>query len=451
MSEYNKFDESEEENKTPADIPEENEASLDEQVEQILGENWDAEPLSEELEQTTVFNPLDNQEPHSSQNPLPEHAIVEDTVSANEAEQPETPDKKKIMKPHKKRRTPPLVRFVLYAALVVIIGVGAGLFAWECAQDVLALGHKDSLVTMVVTKEDTIDTLTEKLYSKGLIGHRWLFKLYCQLSHAEEKIDPGVYQLNSLYDYHALVYGMIADTGTRATATIMIPEGYDCDQIFALLEENQICSAEDLHNAASSYEFDYWFLKDLPMGESNRLEGYLYPDTYEFYISDYPENILSKMLRNFERKCDEDVQELVKNSGFSMHEIITMASIIEEEAANDDERADVSAVIHNRLASDNFLQYLQMDSTVFYACREQGGFDLQIDSPYNTYVNPGLPAGPIDNPGMPSIMAALEPAQTDNVYFATGTDGVNHFFNNHDDFEAFVNSDKYVGNAGKTE
>lgn len=346
----------------------------------------------------------------------------------------------------KKRRTPFLVRAALYAALVILLGIGSGLFVWECAQDVFAFGHKDTVVTVVVTKDDNVDSIANKLYSKGLIRHKWLFKLYCGISDAEEKVDPGVYQLNYLYDYHALVNGMIADSASRATATIMIPEGYDCEQIFALLEKNQICAADDLRQAAENYAFDYWFLQDVPIGTESRLEGFLYPDTYDFYISDDAENVLKKILNNFERKIDEDLQAQIQASGYTVREVMTLASMIEEEAANDDERAEISAVLHNRLASED-LQYLQMDSTVFYACRELGGFDLHFDSPYNTYVYPGLPAGPIDNPGMPSILAALTPAEADYTYFATGVDGLNHFFNNHDDFQAFVDSDQYVGNA----
>lgn len=366
---------------------------------------------------------------------------------------PEEPKEEPPMR-KKKKRTPLLVRIVLYAAFVAIAGVGLGLFGWECAQDVLALGHRDQVIQIEIEQTDTIDSIADKLYTKGLIRHKWLFKLYCDVTKAEKKVDPGVYELNSLYDYHALVNGMISSSGTRATTMVMIAEGRNCEQIFELLEESGVCTAEELRKAAASTEFDYWFLEDLDADGSNRLEGFLYPDTYEFYISDNPDNVLNKMLRNFERKVDEDLQQQIADSGYSVREIITIASLIEEEAAGNAERADISSVIHNRLAvadndtpDDDYLLLLQMDSTVFYACELLGieGFDLSVDSPYNTYKYRGLPAGPIDNPGMHSIEAALEPAETDYYYFAAGADGVSHFFNDYDEFQAFITSKDYVG------
>lgn len=359
------------------------------------------------------------------------------------AEQEETPRRKK----RKKKRTPILVRLILYAAMVTLLGCGMGMFAWECAQDVLALGHENHTITVTVGKNDTIDDVTNTLYTKGLIRHKWLFGIYCDLTHAEEKIDPGTYELNSLYDYHALVNGMIETAGTRATVTVMIAEGYDTEQLFALLEENGVCDADELRTAAANAEFDYWFLEGIEKGTASRLEGFLYPDTYDFYVGDDPENVLKKMLNNFERKIDDKLKAQIEASGYSVREVITIASIIEEEAANDDERADISSVIHNRLATDDYLRYLQMDSTVFYACQLLGeNFDLTIDSPYNTYVYSGLPAGPIDNPGMRSIVAALEPSETNYYYFAAGVDGVSHFFSDFDSHQAFITSPEFSGN-----
>lgn len=355
---------------------------------------------------------------------------------------PEMPPKKVKSK---RRRIPTFVRVLLYFAITIAFGIGLGLFGWECAQDVLALGQHDKEITVSIRVEDNIDDITDKLYDNGLIRHKWLFKIYCDVTDADKKIDPGVYKLNYQYDYHALVNGMIKYAPTRATVTVMITEGYDCEQLFALLEENGVCKAEELRNTAKSGDFDYWFLDEVPVGTENRLEGFLYPDTYEFYISDDAENVLKKMLNNFEKKISEFEDE-IKQSGFTVRDIINIAAMIEEEAANNEERATISSVIHNRLKTDNYLQYLQMDSTVFYACQLEGiSFDVTIDSPYNTYAYPGLPYGPVSNPGLYSIKAALRPQSTDYYYFAAGKDGVSHFFTDYDAFNAFVTSDQYIG------
>ncbi len=384
--------------------------------------------------------------------PLPNEDVDYGYYDAEEELPPKEPPEPKIK--YKRKRTPILVRLLLYGAFVLAAGIGLGLFGWECAQDVLALGHADRTVQMVVTETDTIDTVTDKLYERGLIRHKWLFKLYCDITHAEEKIDPGVYELNSLYDYHALVSGMIRSTGNRATTEVMIAEGRNCREIFELLEENSVCTVEELERAALEGEYDYWFLEGLDTTEPNWLEGFLYPDTYEFYISDDAENVIDRILRNFERRVDDELRLEIENSGYTVREVITIASLIEEEAAGDHERAEISSVIHNRLAvadndtvDDDYLLLLQMDSTVFYACELAGieGFDLSVDSPYNTYLYQGLPAGPIDNPGMNSIKAALKPAETDYYYFAAGADGSSHFFNDFSAFQEFITSSEYVG------
>ena len=210
-----------------------------------------------------------------------------------------------------------------------------------------------------------------------------------------------------------------------------------------LLEQHGVCSRERLEEAAASYEYDYDFLKRLPYGKPYRLEGYLFPDTYEFYLKDEPENVLGRLLRNFNARLDEDDMEVVKKSEYTLREIIIMASIVEAEAGRDDERAKIASVMYNRLHNwENPL--LGMDSTVYYGAKLLGvGFSTDLNSPYNTYRRPGLPKGPICNPGLNSIRAVLYPEQTDYYYFATGVDGRNHFFETEEEFLAFLNSPDY--------
>jgi UPF0755 protein len=197
-------------------------------------------------------------------------------------------------------------------------------------------------------------------------------------------------------------------------------------------------------DAAADYKFNYRFLEGIEEGEASRLEGFLFPDTYEFYLKDEPEKVLNRLLRNFNARLDEDDLEAVENSGYSMREILTMASIVEGEAANDEERPRIASVMFNRLNKWD-VPLLGMDSTVFYAAKLMGTkFSSELDSPYNTYLYPGLPAGPINNPGLNSIRAVLHPENTKYYYFATGKDGVNHFFEKSEDFDAFINSDDYA-------
>lgn len=360
--------------------------------------------------------------------------------------EPEQPEEEKPRRGLKRVRFPSFLLVIAWFALIVGLSVWAAGFAWSCIDDAAALTRPDQNVEIRIDDDDDLDTIAAKLKDAGAIDKEWLFKFYCKFSHSENYFDPGVYNINLTYDYHALVNNMMAGAATRETTSVMVMEGLDCFEIFDLLEENGVCSRRDLEEAAANYEFEYEFLQALPYGEANRLEGYLFPDTYQFYLNDEAHNVLEKFLDNFDNKFDEEVMELVEQSEYSLPQILAMASIIEGEAANDAERADVSSVMYNRMHNWDY-PLLGMDSTVYYAAKLlDTEFDTNIDSRYNTYRYPGLPVGPICNPGMNSILAALQPNTTDYFYFATAKDGQNRFFEKEDDFLVFVNSDEYVGN-----
>ena len=361
--------------------------------------------------------------------------------------QTEKKKRKKKKKKLKRRNSAVLVGFstVIYIAMIAALSLIFAKFAWMCADDVLALTKPDQTVTVTIPKDATLEEINSALYEAELIKYPWLFDIYGSYAHVEDRVNPGTYELNMLYDYHAIV-NALSSSAARTTVQVTLIEGYSCTQIFQLLEDAQVCTVEELNNAAANADFaDYWFITELPKGQANRLEGYLYPDTYEFYTYEDPEVVLSKILDNFEYRMDDSIMAQVQASGYTLHEILTVASIIEEEAASEGERADIASVIYNRLASTD-LRCLQMDSSVFYAAELMGTeFDTELDNPYNTYRYEGLPAGPIDNPGMACIEAALNPTNTNYYYFAYGTDGVSHFYNDFETFSQFLASDMYAG------
>ena len=360
------------------------------------------------------------------------------------------------------------VKVFLYVCCVLAASVLLAVGAWKCADDVLALTKLDRTVTFTVSEGESIASVARRLKEEGLVEYEWLFKFYCWFSHAERKIEPGTYELNNLYDYHALVNGMIATSTDRATVTVTVPEGYECKDIFELLAENGVCTVDELEQTAANYQFDYEFLRGLEYGSKTRLEGYLFPDTYEFYVNDKPENVIDKFLRNFDNKLTdqmyEDVAALndrlraqmqesgfteaeIENAGLTMHDVIIVASLVEKETAKTSESATIASVIYNRLCSKLY-PCLQIDATIQYALGERkevlSDADKYVISPYNTYTNAGLPAGPIANPGINSIRAALYPADTDYYFYALGTGGVHHFsttYYEHQDFLAEMEND----------
>ena len=366
---------------------------------------------------------------------------------------------------------PGTIKGIVYAAIVLTVSIVLAVLAWKCVDEVCALTDVEETVTVTVSENDTMAQIAKNLKDKGLIDYRWLFNLYCMASGAEEKIEPGTYELNTLFDYHALVYGMMETSENRATVEITVPEGYEADDIFTMLEENGVCAAAKLQEAAAQYEFDFWFLEGLEYGDYRRLEGYLFPDTYEFYVDDEPENVLSRFLRNFDNKLTEELKadlaalnsmlrEQKLAQGFAepeikdltMHDIVIVASLVEKETTGDAESGKIASVIYNRLCSRVY-PCLNIDATIQYVLPERKDIltnaDKAVISPYNTYTNAGLPVGPIANPGMNSIRAALYPMDTDYYFYALNPAGGHYFSIDVYEHQAFL--DSLTGRTGEEE
>lgn len=335
---------------------------------------------------------------------------------------------------------PHMVVTVVWLVIIVAVGVTLGRMMWICAAEVLAFGREDKVVTVTVYESDTIEDITEKLHKAGLIRYPGLFKLYADLAVDEGEIDPGIWDLNTRYDYHALVNFMNASSTRAIIEDLLIPEGYTCQQIFQLLEENKVCTAKDLEAYAASGDLkEYWFLEDVERGNAYCLEGFLFPDTYDFYKNSSPREVLEKLLDNFDYRFSEELQaqistlndhlaELMRKDGrseetiaasrFDVRDVVIVASLIEKETASNAESYTIASVIYNRLFHwGSTPAYLNIDASIIYA---QGGFseviDTGIDNPYNTYKFTGLTPGPIANPGLASLKAALAP-ETTNYYF----------------------------------
>lgn len=415
----------------------------DMELEKILAENWDEskpeEPIvsAEEFADETTDEDAEPQYDEEIENGVP-----------------------RKVRPKRKNGygifgIPHLLSTIIWFLIVLAIGVSLGRLVWVCASDILAFGRHDQAVTITITETDTVETITNKLHNAGLIKYPELFKMYCELAKVEEKdkISVGTFTLNTKYDYHALVGGMSATSSYREITEVMIPEGYSCAQIFALLEEKGVCSIADLEAYASESEFsDYWFLEGVERGNKYCLEGFLFPDTYEFYLNDTPRRVFIKFLNNFDNQFDEEMktqldtlnEELPNSIQLTLHELITVASMVEKESAHSGESVDIASVIYNRLASPNF-PFLNIDATVVYALggkTELTKEDLEIDDPYNTYKYEGLPPGPISNPGLLSIKSALAPSDTKYYYYALNPESESRehkFFRTYQEHLNFIN------------
>ena len=334
----------------------------------------------------------------------------------------------------KKKRGNPILGFLIYIVFVVVSSALLAGVGWLLANDLCALNKEMAEATIEVTKEDNVNSVATKLKEAGLIEYKWFFKLFAWVSSADEKIGEGTYTLTTDMDYRALIVGMMSKTGqnlTAETVKVTIPEGYSVAQIIRLLAEKGVNTEEALTEAAQSHKYtEYEFVDNENLGNISRLEGYLYPDTYEFYVGEKASNALGRLLKNFSLKMDEEMLELIENSGYSMKEILTIASLIERETDGGD-RSTIASVIYNRINNPGYETggLLQIDAALVYATghNELTEEDKAVDSPYNLYTHKGLPPTPIANPGMAAIKAALQPATTDYYYYVLGKDG-KHIF-----------------------
>lgn len=337
---------------------------------------------------------------------------------------------------------PHLFATAIWLLIILAIGVSLGRLGWLCAADVLAFGRTPQSATVTIEESDTIDDIANKLQDAGLIRYTGLFKLYAEITEFDKEFVPGTYTFNEyaedgeliVYDYMALKSVMTPrSSGLVIVENLRIPEGYTCTQIFQLLEEKNVCTVSELEEYAANGELDdYWFLEGVARGDKYCLEGYLFPNTYDFYENDDPERVLEKMLDAFDASFTNTMHnQLAQIEGYTIRDVIIIASMIEKETANVNESFTISSVIYNRLNKPNAYPYLNIDATIVYALGGKSELteeDLKIDNPYNTYINKGLPPGPISNPSQNSIAAALDPEDTDYYYYAFDPSTEDHHF-----------------------
>ena len=374
--------------------------------------------------------------------------------AAGEPSQPSRPSGGSGKKKAKKKRTNPFLALLLWVVVVIASSVILAGVGWMLANDLCAFTGADQEVEVVVpaewfttttvTDEDgnteevslcDIGQVADALQDAGLIQYKWLFRLFAWVYDADEKIDQGAYVLNTNMDYMALVRGMRSTGSSAVTVEVSIPEGYNTQQIFQLLSENGVAPVEELEEAAANYEFvDYAFLDSDLLGDVRRVEGYLYPDTYQFYVGRSAVAALDSMLSNFNSRVYSNGEltplfEEAAARGYDFSDIITIASLIEEETDGTD-RDKIASVIYNRLERPGETGgLLQIDAALVYAAGRaitQEDYTT-LDSPYNLYQHTGLPPTSISNPGMSSITAALQPAETDYYYYVLGADGKHVF------------------------
>jgi UPF0755 protein len=292
-------------------------------------------------------------------------------------------------------------------------------------------GSKES-VSVTIPNGTGTSGIADILKENNLIKNTGVFKFQSKSEGYDGKYKAGQYSLSPGMSMKEIMKTLMA--GKADTVRFTIPEGYDIKRTTEKLAAEGLINADAFAKEIESGQFNYEFLKDAPAGP-NRLEGFLFPETYEIFANANEHDIIDKMLYQFNKVFTKEYYARAEELGMSVRDIATLASVIEREARIPEDRPVIASVFYNRLKIN---MPLQSCATVQYILGEQKPVlsikDTQIESPYNTYLHPGLPPGPIASPGADSIKAALYPADTDYLYFLAKGDGYTVFSSTYDQF-----------------
>ena len=295
-------------------------------------------------------------------------------------------------------------------------------------------------IEFLVQKGQGDEEIAESLEEQGIIKNNYFFKIYAIISGSDSKLQAGRYSLSPAMTVPEIIKKFVLGDVIKQKITIF--EGWDARDIEKYFIDEKISNTEDFEKALNkNYNNEFDFLNEKP--EDIGLEGYLFPDTYNISLGEETEDIIRLMLLNFNKKLNTGLREQIISQNKTVFEVITMASIIEKEVRTMDDKKIVSGILWKRLEAG---MPLQVDATINYITdkNDPGAAikDIKIDSPYNTYKYAGLPKGPISNPGMDSILAAIYPTESKYWYYLSALSGKTIFsetFKKHE-----IARDKYL-------
>ena len=407
---------------------------------------------AEPLEEGDVLNSFSEREAYEQRkNPVAEAREQNSRTRTQEEISREKAQVKAEKKRRKKKSKKNGCLFkMVWLVMIVLVSVVLAQYIMIGANDLLAVNRTEGTAEVSIPADADIDTVADILEEAGVINSAQFFKLYMKITKPDTTFTKGDYtDMQTDLDYEAIVTYLQTQSNRTDVVTVTFLEGMNLEDFGDTLEESGVCGKEEFLEKCNSTEFDedYTFLSQITNSDERyyRLEGYLYPDTYEFTTPQNPLYVINKMLVRFDAKLTEELRQQIADSGRTIHEVLTVASLIEKETDGAD-RADIASVIYNRLNNPNSSAgtngYLQIDATLAYlnGSKVPTEADKSIDSPYNTYLYPGLPPGPISNPGIESILAAINPNSTSYYYYVLGDDNRHHFFNTYREMQNFMST-----------
>ncbi len=346
--------------------------------------------------------------------------------------------------------------FRVFWILMIMLGsVSIAQYTVAGMNDLLAVGRKDNDVVVKIPENASVSDICRILKENEVINNESFFGLYSFATKANKKVSRGTYTLKTNMDYEAIISHLENQSNRLDIVNITFREGLNVEEYASILEEKRICKAKEFLELCNSNAFDdsFDFVKEIkPDNKKYKLEGYLFPDTYDFYDGENPKQTIRKFLYNYYNKIysknevegyDKRVSlsKVAADKGHDINKIITIASLIQAEAANNKDMYNVSSVLHNRLGTlkndginkfgEGGLKRLALDSTVWYPYKNISVVpaEKRVDyhNGYNTYEIDGLPPGPICNPGLEAIKAAINPNITEYYYFCHSSKGMAYY------------------------
>ncbi|MHB1418131.1 MAG: endolytic transglycosylase MltG [Bacillota bacterium] len=317
-----------------------------------------------------------------------------------------------------------LVRIVVFLLLAAGLGILATYWTYHKMQEPVSARSVPEIL-LTIPPAATTTQIAELLYQEGLIRNNWFFRVYTRYTDQDKKLRAGEYMVSPSESLQEILNKLTK--GQTVAYSFTIPEGLTVTEIADLLSRKGFVDRQRFLEQVQKGKFNFPYADQFPKGK-DRLEGFLFPDTYAVPRGVTEEKIIQIMLNRFVEVYKAQLEKGVMEKGLSVRDIVTVASLVEREAKVDEERERIAGVIYNRLQID---MPLQIDATVLYAL---GGHkpqvtyeDLATDSPYNTYKYKGLPPGPIANPGLKSLHAALNPEIHKYFYYVVKSNGAHQF------------------------
>ena len=381
-------------------------------------------------------------------------AVIED----DEEEEEEEISFIERRKNRQKRTRFKLLKAMTWLTIMLVISVFLSIFIVESCGDVFGYDMGSEDVKFVVFENDTSDLIAKRLSEKGIIQQEATFKFYAKFKETTDNFAPGTYTLNPDMSYdEILAITRKVTTTEKQVVKITFREGLTVYEVAELLEENGVCSADVFLETLETEDFGYAFMRTIPKDDPlrfRRLEGYLFPDTYDFYVGETPVSVAKKFFNNFNNKITPSMYAKMEEQGITIDELVTIASIVQKEAGRAKEMYRVASVFRNRLNSDGAFPLLQSDTTTHYI---EDWIKPFLESPnpdliaaYDTYTCYGLPSGPICNPGINALRAALDPAETPYYFFLSDAAGKYYYARNYNEHQNNAYLAKQVGDGNVT-